>query len=325
MGLVVPAVLDVFVTISITILTILLPVYVIAFSLVGPSAGRRKEELDKINAEEAQANTTALEDAKKAIDKKDATEATKKLNDLENQKYQIEVRRKQAERKYSALHMTNAFVFPSTLLAVASALFKSASVTYPVVLDVLNAQFIIPVLLAIGCVAASFKLIWNTLLLIEELGRTVPEFNRQELSSVISEVLKARDKEKPKTESVIIKLDWKDPKPPFKFGRNTSIKIDYELDLHGANTANDAKLLFLLPPGFVFVGHSSWSQGADRGAIANYVSAWKEHGKLQRRISAAGRITINTPDSAGTYKCYYRIISDEYVLDERQEFEITVE
>jgi ABC-type multidrug transport system fused ATPase/permease subunit len=326
---VVPAVLDVLSTISVTILTILLPVYVIAFSLVGPSVGRRKEELDKLNAEQAQTNASAIEHAKSALENKDASEATSRLLELENQRFLIERRRQETEEKYSSLGLSRALLYPALLLAIAAALFKWASVILPKLPDAYHPQFLLPLILAALCAWASLQFVSKTLKLIEELGRTVPEFNRQELTNVLTDVLKEREKikekDKVKPASANIQLSWDGPVPPFKISRSKQSTLTYTLSLTGATVANDVKVIFLCPPGFQYEGLSTWKQGADRGPIADYISAWKDHGKVKARLANGSSVKIKTDNPPGIYKCYYQIYSDEFVADQREEFEVIVE
>lgn len=172
------------------------------------------------------------------------------------------------------------------------------------------------------------RLIVRTLGLIEELGSTVAEFNRQELRSVLHESLvewdktKAKTKAKEKEPEVTIDLTWKEPKPPFEINVGQSLKIKYQLSVEDGKVANDVKVLFLLPPGFEIEGLASWAQGADRGDMANYVTTETNHGKLQRGLATLNTINIKTTNEPGTYKCFYRILSDEYGT--REEFSITV-
>lgn len=118
------SVLDVASFISVTVLTVLLPVYVIAFSLVGPSAGRRKEEMDKIRAEEAQANKESIEKTKKALEGNNTDEARQELAGLEIQKNEIEKKRIVTERRYSSLSLKQALLYPSLLLIGVAILFR---------------------------------------------------------------------------------------------------------------------------------------------------------------------------------------------------------
>ena len=126
----VKAILELLAVVSVTVLTVLLPVYVIAFSLVGPSVGRRKEEMDRLSAEEAQANKEAIEHAQKALENNNTEDARQKLVELELQKKQVEKKRRATERRYSSLGLRQALLYPSFLLILVAALFKFAVVLY---------------------------------------------------------------------------------------------------------------------------------------------------------------------------------------------------
>ncbi len=326
------SILELFSVVSVTILTILLPVYVIGFSLVGPSATRRKEEMDQINAEEAQVNKEAIEQARNALEKSDTGEARQKLDELENQKIKLERKRKQTETHYSSLNLKHALLVPSALLIVGAVLLKISNVVFEkrvISADLANLwSHILAAGLTIGgfiAIGFALKYISRTLLLIEGLGVRVSEFNRQELRAVLQETLAEWERAKKKEEKepdVKLSLTWKDRNPPFEVQPEQTLKLRYQVGVTKGYVANDVKILFLLPPGFQFDGLTSWTQGADRGDTAGYITAEKKHGKIQHGLVDVSTITIKSPKEPGTYKAFYRILSDEY--GDRDEFVINV-
>ncbi len=330
---IIKTVLDIFVVISVTVLTIMLPVYVIAFSLVGPSVGRRREEMERLSAEEAQKNKEAIELAKSALENKDTGEARLKLLELENQKSEIEREREKTEIRYSSLGLKRALLYPSLLLIFTAIFFKLA-VT---VLTALQTQTSLPpdtsysgiaillVLLGSACLTASANYIFKTLSLVEELGKTVAEFNRQELSNTLHDVLIKWQRASESKVKAKISLLWRKISPPFRLKKDKPETFTFELPLDGVNVVKDVEVWFLLPPGFEFQDVETWTQGADRGAIANHVTTKIKFDKLQRRISNPGSITVLAKTDPGAFKGYYEIYSDEYVTERRQEFELIVE
>ena len=306
---------------SVTILTILIPVYVIAFSLVGPSSGRRKEEIDRINAEKEQTNREAIDDAKSLLGEDNTREAQQKLLELERRQIEIEKERGKLERRYSALGLKQALLLPSILLIITAVSFKTAPIFYKAFYYYSS---LIVLLAGIAALIIAIRMILTTLSLVEELGKMVPDFNRQELKSVLNDVIQVWEKKKKETENHRINIVWVND-PPFQLTCKENRKISYGLNLKVGNTANDLKVLFLIPPGFKFAGHSSWAQGEDRGDIAGYLTAWDKIGKINKGVTRSSSIAIaNVDNDEGSYKAYYRIVSDEYADEERNEFEIVV-
>lgn len=330
---IIKTVLDIFVVISVTVLTIMLPVYVIAFSLIGPSVGRRREEMERLSAEEAQKNKEAIELAKSALENKDTEEARQKLIELGNQKLAIEREREKTEIRYSSLGLKRALLYPSLLLILTAIFFKLA-VT---VLTAIQAQTDQPsdisysgivislILLGSICFSVSASYIFRTLGLVEELGKTVAEFNRQELSNTLHDVLTKWQRASESRTKAKISLQWRNILPPLHLKKGKPETFSFELLLEGVNIVRDAELWFLLPPGFAFQDVETWTQGADRGTIANHVTTKLKLDKLQKRTSNLNSITILANTDPGTFKGYYEIYSDEYVTEKRQEFELIVE
>ncbi|TAM46241.1 MAG: hypothetical protein EPN55_05735 [Gammaproteobacteria bacterium] len=326
-------VLDIFVVISVTVLTIMLPVYVIAFSLVGPSVGRRREEMEKLSAEEVQTNKEAIEQAKSALENKNTEEARQKLIELQNQKSKIEEKREKTEIRYSSLGLKRALLYPSLLLILSAIFFKlavtvltAAQVSTDLSPDTSYSGIaILLVLLGSACLVVSANYIFQTLSLVEELGKTVAEFNRQELSNTLHDALTKWQRISESKLKIKISLLWRNIFPPFHLEKGKPETFSFELPLEGTNVVRDAEVWFLLPPGFEFQGVETWTQGADRGTIANHVTTKIKFEKLQKRMSNPAKITILTKADPGTYKGYYEIYSEEYITEQRQEFELIVE
>ena len=328
----VKAILELLAVVSVTVLTVLLPVYVIAFSLVGPSVGRRKEEMDRLSAEEAQANKEAIEHAKKALGDNNTEDARQKLVELELKQKQVEKERRKTERRYSSLGLKQALLYPSFLLILVAASFKFAVVLYDATggeaIDQIALGHIVGyfgfIIVGLVCLVLATQSLVRTLGLIEELGTTVSEFNRQELSGVLLNTLNQWEKSK-KAPSAEITLRWQGSQPPFALEKGGSLELKYELSVGGVNVVKDAEIWFLVPPGFEFKGTEGWAQGADRAGIANYMTTKAKFDKLQKRVTTIGQLAITSDNEPGTYKGYYEINSDEYVTEKRQEFSIIIQ
>lgn len=328
----VKAILELLAIVSVTVLTVLLPVYVIAFSLVGPSVGRRKEEMDRLSAEGAQADKEAIEHAQKALKNNDTEDARQKLVELQLQQKKVKKERQATERRYSSLGIKQALFYPSLLLILVAASFKFAVVLYDATggdaIDRIAlghiAGYLGFIIVGLVCLVLAAQSLLRTLKLIEKLGATVSEFNRQEWSDVLLNTLSQWEKSK-KTPDPKITLRWsKDNQPPFTLEKGGSLKLKYELSVGGANVIKNAEIWFLVPSGFEFKDTKGWTQGADRGDIANHMTTIAKFDRLQKRTLNTGSLTIISDNAPGTYKGYYEINSDEYVTEKRQEFDIII-
>ena len=159
--------------------------------------------------------------------------------------------------------------------------------------------------------------------MIEELGATVSEFNRQELSGILLNTLNQWEKSK-KTPDAKITLLWKGSQPPFVFEKGGSLVLGYSLSVDGVKVVKNVEVWFFVQSGFKFKDVESWTQGADRGDIANYMTAKTKFDRLQKGTVNFGNFTVISENEPGTYKGFYGIYSDEYVTEERHEFDMVV-
>ncbi|NVM56096.1 MAG: hypothetical protein HWN66_20535 [Candidatus Helarchaeota archaeon] len=291
-------------TIAITLLAIIIPLFILAVSLLGNAIERAKEEKTKTEEEQRKDTDAKISNIENKIGEAretgDTTELETELEKLKQSKKESEAQIKKIQKKYSLLEFKKSVLHPGGFFILAIILNELAQIYFKV-----STVFWVGSILAI--VKGSYRLC-RCLILAQEVAVTSEEFQTKKLVEAVRSALDLHDKAKlAELELSFMGIDF-----PHKCKKDTEIKIMFRVLLKKGIVARKSIVYFFIPDGFepIYPGES-WRQPKE-ASLPNIRTISVELGDINVGIGTPGMIKIRTPKISGEYELIYHLCAEGY-------------
>lgn len=293
-------------TIAIALLAIIIPLFILAISLLGNAIERAKEEKTKAEEQESKDTEARISDIenkiKEAKETGDTTELETELGKLKRTKKEAEAEIKRIQKKYSLLEFKKCVLYPGGFFILAIILNELAQIYFK-----FTTVFWVGSILAI--VKGSYRLC-RCLILAQKIATTSEEFQTRKLTEAVRKALASHDKAK----SVELGIAFKDIEFPYTCKKNTEIKLDLRLWLNQGLVAREMVIWFFIPDGFELISPDEinrWRQ-PDDFLIPNIRTVKIGVGNLNIGLTYSKSIKIKCPNIPGEYLLMYSLHSEGY-------------
>lgn len=309
---------DSIIFISIPLITIIIPVFVFAVSLLGRAIEKAAEEKKRKEEMQGKIVEKAVKKLKEASEKIKTTSKTDELiRDIVEYKKEVKKATKDLRDIKAApecLTVKGSVLKPGFCFLMAFIL-SSFLKCHPfmkfndLIIDLMPLNILSLIFVMLGC-----WFIYQCLKVVQEISLTTEQAQLQRTIEAFETALQ-RHEEKQGAE---LGLDFK-TSPPFIFPKATESKIEWDVYLNSGKIAHSADILFSLPKEFDSVGILSNPSTAFPG----YIEVFFKIGELKKGLSYSRVLKIKTPTNPGKFKCIYNLYCEGFVSEDR-EFEIEV-
>lgn len=120
-----------------------------------------------------------------------------------------------------------------------------------------------------------------------------------------------------------LEFSFSDENPPFDIGADQQKNIDFHIHLTKGYPARNIGVMFFVPEGFGFPGHTTHKQPISVQTVAGLLSASVNFDYCTTSFDPASSINIKAPSNQGAYKAWYKVGCDRFD-GELQSFDINV-
>ena len=168
-------------TISITLLSVIVPFFIFAITLLGNAIEKAKEEESKIKKQEQENFNNQIKDIENKIktskETGDSTELEKQLEKLKKNREKSNIQLKNTQKKYSLLNFKKSVVFPGSFFILAI-LFNESAKIYMESSKISISLWI----LAVVAISTGIYRLCQSLRLVQEVGITSEEFQTKKFT-----------------------------------------------------------------------------------------------------------------------------------------------
>lgn len=296
---------------ALALLAIVITVFVLAVSLLGRAIRISVEEQERVEQEKRKSSSeqitklnSQLNEAAKKEGQPDIDSLKKNINDLQKQLRLANWRLRWICFKPKLLRVTWGALFPASLFVI-SIVTSSLAIYYdPTSHDIaLSLWYTSIFFIILGII-----LIILTLTVTQDVAASTDEasFIRQKemMKSALFEV------EEAKKPSLILK--FLNEQPPFDIVSNQEKVIDFFLHLDKGDIAVHPRVMFFVPEGFMFPGHSFYKQSLSVRIVGGLLSATINFERCAKAFDEINKITIVAPSEKDSYEAWYKVGCDSY-------------
>lgn len=295
---------------AVTLLAVLLPVYVLAVSLLGRAIGIAREEKRRIAADQEQQAKLETSAAAKELSEGQADAARTRLNLANKEEQEATKRLAKVDKRYNLLTLKCCVIIPGALLlagaalsAAAGSLGSDASATASTFW--LSVSLWILSLVLVG--VALFRLI-HALLVVEEVSLSSDEIAmRRNVDALKTALLAIEEEKRPE-----LTLEWPEDAPPFKVNAGDEINIAFAARLSKGEVARNVSVFLLVPPGFQFPGKAAIRQRANHPIAPDYLLHESRKYDVLANVARIDTMTVKCCEETGWYKFYYQIACEGF-------------
>lgn len=292
---------DAMLFLSLTLLTIIITIFVIAVSFLGRAIDKAKKEEEILNKKQVENRNKLIHEAQDGLNRAKASnegenEAIEKLESLKRNRRKFGRDLKKVADSYRLLTVKRGVVCPGSALLLSTIL--SAIAKYLTTLSgkpALVAPAVLLFMAAIGIVWASYR-IFKTLLVVQSVAVAPEDMLLNQMADALTLAMKRHaDSLLPKIELKFVK-----PEPPFIFDPTSEHKLEYSVENASSTTANDINIDFVAPDGLEFPGSDCWH----RPAYISYPDALSTRQKipvLKGSFQKPMSVNMKTPSKEGKY------------------------
>jgi hypothetical protein len=299
-------------TIAITLLAIIIPLFILAVSLLGNAIERAKEEKTKAEEQERKDTEVRINDIENKI--KEAKETGKtdelgtELGKLKRTKKETEAKIKRIQKKYSLLEFKKCVLYPGGFFILAIILNEVAQIYFK-----FSTVFWVGSIL--GIVSGSYRLC-KCLMLAQEVAVTSEEFQTRRLIEAFRKALNLHEEAK----LIELGLQFRYVTFPYTCKKNTEIEFHFRVALLRGTMGRNIRVWFFVPDGFGLISPpeaTSWRQPEDF-VIPNIRTVIINIGDLTQGVHAARTIRLRSPNISGEYLLIYNLVAEAYFKDRQQ-------
>lgn len=303
------------------ILAVVVTIFVFAVSLLGRAMEDAAKREKAMKAEMKAKNAKEIAFIKKELEESQAKGKiprglTRKLNRLLKRDRKFEKELSKTRRAPELLTVKGGVVHPGAFLGTALILTGVASHLSSIEIPT------VPVIiwgLGLAAIVYSIRRIYLTLKVVEGTAIT----SEQETFAREKEVLIAALRKHETGRKPALKLIFQDEKPPLHIKANSTITIEFGLDLTRGIEMGNPRVIFYAPPGFNFPGHKTYKQGSTSG-LPNYITTAIKSDCIYTGIVLVCSLNLRAPTEPKPYVLFYRMTGTSY-SSKRLNFEVIVE
>jgi ABC-type multidrug transport system fused ATPase/permease subunit len=296
-------------TIGITLLSVIVPFFIFAVTLLGNAIERAKEEESKTKEQERKDFEIKINDIenkiKAAKETGDSSELEKQLEELKKNKKKFNVQLKNIQRKYSLLKFKESVVFPGGFF-ILSILLNEVAKIY----EKSTTIGIYLWLLAVIAIAVGIYRLCQALILVQEVGIASEELQIKKFAQAIKIALVAHEKEKEEE----LSIEFREINFPYTCTANYELEINFRVKLKKGKIARKVEVWIYIPNGFVLVSPSedkSWRQGNDF-VVPNIRTVKINLSDISIGPYTPGSLKVRVPNVAGEYFLMYSLRAEGY-------------
>ena len=306
---------------AVTLLAIVVTIFVLASSLLGlavESASKEEEdkraEQERLIAEQVERARMEFDKAAKGTRKFEQTE--KELKNLEKQRGRFEKETKRIRRGYEVFTPKGGVLYPGIPLLVSLVLSAFAWG-----LGMGTYQSVSPYLWGFGVAVLGFSLyrIYFGLKRIERVAVTSEQAALTKMTKALGTALEKHD------EAMKPRLEFKfcEKEPPFHTGKESTLDIEYRVELMQGDIVRKAEIWFFAPPSFSFPDQATFYQRANFG-IPSACTCKQVFTDMLRGYANRIILKLKAPVETGTFTLGYTM-HYEGSIGELQKFKVVVE
>lgn len=306
----------------VALLAVLLPLYVLAVSLLGRAIGIARGLKRKIAAEQANRAKAETEEAARELQNGDTKAARDRLNSAEKEEKQATKELKQVDKRYNLLSLRCCVIIPGALLltaAVLSAVAESLA-SDATNLGALSWIALFSWVLSLLFIALAASRLIRALSVVQEVSlaseETALRRTTEALKTALSEL---EDEKRPELD-----LMWWDPVPPIHVSSSGEFQVKYGLVLTKAEVARSVLESLFVPPGFELPGEKPLIQEIDAQEVAGYKTAERRASTCLAGSRWLVAFRVKAAEEPGTYTLYNRLCCEGF-QGELVPFEVVVE
>jgi hypothetical protein len=309
---------DSIIFLTITLITILIPVFVFAVSLLGRAIEKSSEEA---KTKENNLKIKVSETSKKLKEASDKIRETTKTDQLEKEirnykkdikKYEKEI--KSIRRIPEHLTVGGCIIKPGICFLIAFLLSNIVKSSPNITFKSVHISLIPLNIISLILVLLGFLILYQCLKVIQEISLTTEQAQLQRTIDAFETALQQHEERK------LPKLDlfFKDKKPPFIFNKASKNSISCSIYLKYGDVASDCEVRFLFPEAFKCLRLRTISSDEP-----GYIEVINEFGNLKKGLQHPVNLEIETPNVTGKFTVKYYLFCEGFSSNP-ENFEIEV-
>lgn len=301
-------------TVAITLLSIIVPFFIFAVTLLGNAIERAKEEASKTKEQERKDFNIKINDIenkiKTAKETRDSTDLEQQLEELKKNRKKFNNQLKNIQRKYSLFSFKESVIFPAGFFILAILLNEVAKI-YEKSTKVSISLWI----LAIVAMGIGIYRLCQALKLVQEVSITSEEFQIKKLVQAFKIALSSHEKEKEEE----LTIEFRDIVFPYNCKKNLDLEIKFRIKLKKGKVAKNTEVWFYIPDEFVLLSPNDkfWRQTSDF-VVPNIRTIKVELGNVNIGINNPSSIRLRTPNIAGEFFIMYILKAEGYISNREQ-------
>ena len=294
--------------VSITFLSLVVPVFVFSVSLLGQAIERARKEREEAEDEKRRELGQEIEELKSALDKARKTGNTSGISQFSTRIKKLEKKKKNAIRKIErtsrALTVRGTVLLPGVffMVAVGSCAGARALRTLTMFNSSVTWGFLLWIF-AVGFLCVGLFFFWRTLNVIQLVAVPSEQAAYRRMVTAFKQAQKEIEEERlPK-----IEFHWKNKKP-LVFSKGETRKIPFHISLVKGYSAEHVDIWFFACPEIEFPNVSTWKQPANTGEISGFTITIMHFEEIIMPGTGYVRsIEIRAPHKEGSFELFVQV------------------
>ena len=286
----------------VALLAVLLPLFVLAVSLLGRAIGIAREQKRKIEVEQEQKARNETKEATSELEKGETDAARKRLNLAKREEEEATKRLKRVDKRYDLLTLRCCVIVPGAFLVVAAVLSAVAG-SLGSGLTGLGSLFWIALsswTLSLVFIGVAVSRLIRALSVVQEVSLSTDELALQHTKEALkTALLEVEEAKRPELE-----FTWKCAEIPVRVKRSEIFEIEHSCRLSRGDVARSIRISIHAPPGFGFKNQRTVVQDADHPAVPSYITADTFQQVLTRGIATTTKTKIVAPAEDGEHTLF---------------------
>jgi len=298
----------------VALLAVLLPLYVLAVSLLGRAIGIAREQKRAIAAEQEKSARAETKKAASELEKGETDAARERLNLAKKEEEKATKRLKRVDKRYNLLTLRCCVIVPGAFLVVAAVLSAVAG-SLGSGLKGLSALFWIAVsswVLSLVFVGVAVSRLIRALSVVQEVSLSTDELTLQRTKEALkTALLEVEEVRRPEVE-----FTWRCAETPVRVKRSETFQIEYAYYVSRGDVARSIRVSLHVPPTFGFKKpRMTVVQDPDCPMIPSYITAETFKNVHTSGVSMLGSAEVVAPDEDGAHTLFARILCEGFQGD----------
>jgi len=289
----------------VALLAVLLPLYVLAVSLLGRAIGIAREQKLAIAAEQEKSAIAETKEAASELGKGETDAARERLNLAKKEEEKATKRLKKVDKRYNLLTLRCCVIVPGAFLVVAAVLSAVAG-SLGSGLTGLSALFWIAVsswTLSLVFVGVAVSRLIRALFVVQEVSLSTDELTLKRTTEALkTALLEAEEAKRPEVEFM-----WRCAETPVRVKRSETFEIEHTCRVSRGDVARTISVGIHVPPGFGFKEGMTVVQDADHAVVPSYTTTAVYEAVLTRGRTVVRKTKIVAPDEDGEHTIFGQV------------------